>query len=103
MWSWNSSEEGIYVPHEPMAEYGVTQPWDLQGPTDEAAVPGTSIISNARKITDAEWQLYKEEIRVLYMEENKTLEVVMAAMETTHGFKARLVGRNPLTKLDQLD
>ncbi|KAE8442754.1 hypothetical protein EG329_002894 [Mollisiaceae sp. DMI_Dod_QoI] len=71
-----------------MAEYGVTQPWDLQGPTDEATVPGTSIISNARKIPDAEWQLYKEEIRVLYMEENKTLEEAMATMETTHGFKA---------------
>ncbi|CZR68340.1 uncharacterized protein PAC_18239 [Phialocephala subalpina] len=85
---WLSSEECLSVPRNPIAEYGVTQPRDLPGPVDEATSPGASIILNTRKIPEAEWQLYKEEIGVLYLKENKTREEVMAVMEKTHGFQA---------------
>jgi hypothetical protein len=94
MWSWHPSEDCLSVPQGSMAEYGVDQPWDLPGPTDKAIGPEASTIPPTRKIPEAEWQFHKEEIRVLFLDENKTRDEVMAAMEKTYGFQARYVDRD---------
>lgn len=87
------------MPRGSMIENGVSQPWDLSGPVDETIGPEASMISNARKIPDTEWELYKDEIKVLYLKENKTRKEVMASMKKAHGFQARFVGRIPLITL----
>lgn len=53
-------------------------------------------MSCTRKIPEAEWQVYKEEMEVLFLTENKSMEEVMAAMGKTHGFQARFVDHSPL-------
>lgn len=46
---------------------------------------------DTRKIPETEWEAYKEEIKALYLTQNKTRGEVMAVMEKTHGFQARCV------------
>jgi hypothetical protein len=74
-----------------LAEFEITEPWQPQGPADEATIVESSIIAStsARKIPNAEWLLYKEEIEVLFLKANKTLADVMVIMEKTHGFEAK--------------
>jgi hypothetical protein len=84
------------VSREPLTGSVVNDFTELPGPTDEPTGTESSIMSGTRKISEAEWQVYKEEIEVLYLTENKSREEVMAAMAKTHGFQARFVDHCPL-------
>ena len=42
-----------------------------------------------QRIPDRSWQEHRTEIEALYMEDNQTLEEVMAAMKERHAFVAR--------------
>ncbi|RDL35193.1 uncharacterized protein BP5553_07124 [Venustampulla echinocandica] len=87
MSSWHSSEECL-VSQEPMAAFRVSEPSELPGLADESPGIGSSIMSGTRKIPEAEWEVYKEEIKVLYLIMDKSREDVRAAMQKNHGFQA---------------
>jgi hypothetical protein len=95
-WSWYSSEWYLSMPGELMAGFGDGEPWELPSLADETAAIEPSTMSDTRKVPEDEWQVYKEEIRAMYLSENKSREEVMAAMEKTYGFRARFVGHRPL-------
>ena len=78
-----------------MAAFRVSEPSELPGLADESTGIGSSIMSGTRKIPEAEWEVYKEEIKVLYLTKNKSREDVEAAMEENHGFHARFVDHRP--------
>ncbi|KAH8651560.1 ankyrin repeat-containing domain protein [Tricladium varicosporioides] len=71
-----------------MARFGVGEPWEISDPANEPATTESSMMSNTRKIPKVEWLVYKEEIRSLYLIENKSREEVMTAMEKSYGFHA---------------
>lgn len=73
---------------ESMAAFRVNAPSELPGLADESTGIGSSIMSGTRKIPEAEWEVYKEEIKVLYLTKNKSREDVKTAMEENHGFHA---------------
>lgn len=81
---------------EPMAGFGVNKPRELPAPADEVTGTESSIMLDTRNIPEAEWQVYKEEIEVLYLTEKKSIKEVMAAMDKTHGFQARFLDHCPL-------
>jgi len=72
-----------------MVAFGVVEPWELPGPADEAVATESSKMLDTRKIPEAEWQIYKEEIQFLYLTEKKSREAVMTAMEKSYEFQAR--------------
>jgi len=78
-----------------MAAFRVSEPSELPGLADESTGIGSSIMSGTRKIPEAQWEVYKEEIKVLYLTKNKSREDVEAAMEENHGFHARFVDHRP--------
>lgn len=52
-------------------------------------------MSATRKITEEEWDLYKNDIRTLYVAQNMTREQVMKWMEEKHNFAARFLNDPP--------
>jgi hypothetical protein len=79
------------VLQEPMAAFRAREPSELPNLADRSTCTGSSIMPGTRKIPEAEREVYKEEIKVLYLIKNKSREDVKAAMEKTHGFQARVV------------
>lgn len=79
-----------------MAAFRVSEPSEVPDLADESTGIGPSIMSGTRKIPEAEWEVYKEEMKVLYLTKNKSREDVKAAMEKTYRFQARFVGHRPL-------
>lgn len=56
-----------------------------------------------QRISEQSWQEHRKEIEALYIEEDQTLEEVMAEMKERHGFVARsntpLIDRDFTNKL----
>lgn len=78
-----------------MAASGINEFSELPGLVDEFGI-GFLAPSGTQKIPEAEWEVYKEEIKDLYLTNNKSREDVKAAMEWTHGFQARFVDHPPV-------
>jgi hypothetical protein len=46
-------------------------------------------MTSVRKISEWEWELYKDNIKTCYLTRNMTREQVMTHMEEEYGFRAR--------------
>ena len=48
-------------------------------------------MSDTRTITDAEWEVHKTTIEMLYQDQDKTLNEVMEMMEQSYNFAGKFV------------
>jgi hypothetical protein len=92
MSSWYYSEGFLPLSQGSMAEFGGSELWgDLPDSADQTIATQPWKMSDTRRIHETEWEAHKEEIKALYLTQNKTRGEVMAAMERLMGFKPGLL------------